>query len=76
MRIINIFTLLIIVSFITGCQTTIPKEALQLSHESLKQRTLKTRKYKGILENDVLPASAGVLQNLGFNIDESENKLG
>ncbi len=69
-------SLLIFVIFLPSCQTTIPKEALKLSHESLKQRTLQTRKYEGIVENDVLAASAGVLQDLGFNIDESETKLG
>ena len=69
-------TLLLLMLFLVSCQTTIPKEALQLSHESLKQRTLQTRKYEGIVENDVLAASAGVLQDLGFNIDESETKLG
>jgi hypothetical protein len=58
-----------------GCQT-IPKNVLKLSPESLEKRTLQTRMYEGISETDILSASAGVIQDLGFNIDESETKLG
>lgn len=65
---------LIILAFI-GCQT-IPRDALKLSPESLEKRALQTRKYEGISEKDILSASAGVIQDLGFNIDESETKLG
>ena len=60
---------------LVGCET-IPKDALRLSPESLEQRSLQTRKYEGISEQDILAASAGVIQDLGFNIDESETKLG
>ena len=59
----------------SGCQT-IPKDALQLTPESIEKRSLQTRKYEGISEADILSASAGVIQDLGFNIDESETKLG
>jgi len=65
----------ILVLALVGCQT-IPKDALRLSPESFKKRTLQTRKYEGITETDILSASAGVIQDLGFNIDESETKLG
>lgn len=61
---------------LAGCQTTVPKDALKLTPESLEKRTLQTRKYEGISEHDILAASAGVIQDLGFNIDESETKLG
>ena len=60
---------------LVGCET-IPKDALKLSPESLEQRSLQTRKYEGISEQDILAASAGVIQDLGFNLDESETKLG
>lgn len=59
-----------------GCETTIPKEALQLSPESLKQRQLQTRRFDTGDEAKILSASAQVLQDLGFNLDESESKLG
>ena len=69
-------TILVILMFaFVGCET-IPKDALKLSPESLERRTLQTRKYEGISESAILAASAGVMQDLGFNIDESETKLG
>lgn len=59
----------------TGCQT-IPKDALFLSPESLAQRQMQTRKYEIKDEAKILAACAGLLQDMGFNIDESEPKLG
>ena len=59
-----------------GCQSSIPPDALKLSPQSLEQRQQQTRKYVGSSETDILAASAGVLQDLGFNIDESETRLG
>lgn len=58
-----------------GCQT-IPKDALVLAPDSLERRQLQTRRLDGIGEKELLSAAAGVLQDLGFNIDESETKLG
>jgi hypothetical protein len=60
----------------TACQQAIPPEALQLSAESLGQRQLQTRRYETRDEEKILLASAGVLQDLGFTLDESETKLG
>jgi len=70
-----ITVVILIVLSIAGCQT-IPKDALKLTPESLEKRALQTRKYEGISEVEILSASAGVIQDLGFNIDESETKLG
>ena len=58
-----------------GC-STVPDQAMELSPDSLKTRQLQTRRIEGIEENALLAASAGVLQDLGFNIDESETRLG
>lgn len=68
--------LAIVVLFLTSCGSSIPKGAFKLTPELLQKRELKTRKYEGISEVDILSASAGVLQDLGFNLDESESKLG
>jgi hypothetical protein len=62
-------------SVLAGC-ATIPKDALQLSPDSLERRQMQTRRIDGIDEKRLLAAAAGVLQDLGFNIDESETKLG
>jgi len=69
--------LFICVLFITGCQgQKIPKDALTLSPESLAQRQIQTKKYETKDEAKILIASAGLLQDLGFNLDESETDLG
>lgn len=62
--------------YLTGCATTVPKEALQLSPTSLEDRQMQTRRFEGSSENEILSASAGVLQDLGFQINESETDLG
>jgi len=67
--------LLLISIFLIGCASNIPKQALQLSSESLQHRQIQTR-YFDTDEKTLLAASAAVLQDIGFNIDESETPLG
>ena len=69
-------SLVIFLLLLTACQMTVPKEALQLSPESLQMRQVQTRYFDTKDEASVLSASAALLQDLGFNIDESESKLG
>lgn len=71
----KIWIILFIVISLTGCQT-IPKDALTLSPESLAERQMQTRKYETKDEAKILAACAGLLQDMGFNIDESETQLG
>ena len=61
---------------VAGCQQKIPKEALQLTQENLAQRQAQTRRFDTSDEAMLLSASAAVLQDLGFNLDESETELG
>jgi len=62
--------------FSSGCAGGIPREALIWNQETLKDRQLQTRSFETSDEKMVLQAVAGLLQDLGFNIDESETKLG
>jgi len=71
----SLWCVAVVIVALAGCQT-IPKGALKLKPESLQKRALQTRMYEGIAEVDILSASAGVMQDLGFNIDESETRLG
>jgi hypothetical protein len=61
--------------FVVGCQT-LPDNAMEPPPESLQLRQLQTRRVEGIGEKALLAACVGVLQDLGFNIDESETQLG
>jgi len=72
----SISLLLLVVLTVTGCQSTIPKDALVMTSESLATRQLQTRKYATTQEGDILSAVAGVLQDMGFNLSESESGLG
>jgi hypothetical protein len=68
--------LLMAILLLAGCQTTAPERALQLPAASLDIRQMQTRRFAEISESQLLSASAGVLQDLGFNLDESETRLG
>lgn len=68
--------LLAVICSITGCASGVPDGALRLSPETLEQRKLQTRRFDGIAEPEILSACAAVLQDLGFNLDESETELG
>jgi hypothetical protein len=59
-----------------SCQKSIPREALMLTPEALADRQLQTRVFETNDESKLLEASAAVLQDLGFTIDESEVKCG
>jgi hypothetical protein len=63
-------------AFLVACQHNIFKTALTLSPESLRDRQLQTRIFEGIDEKSLLTASAAVLQDLGYTIDETEVKCG
>lgn len=79
MRTRNLCALALAISIsavVGGCQQTVPKEALQLSGESLQNRQLQTRRFDTGDEGKLLQAGAAVLQDLGFSIDESETQLG
>jgi hypothetical protein len=67
---------LLMVFSLTACQATVPREALELSSESLQMRQVQTRYFDTKDEAEVLSASAALLQDIGFNIDKSETKLG
>jgi len=72
----QIIVLLFMLSLMTGCAASIPKNALQLSPESLAERQLQTRRYDTGNDGAVLIAANAVLQDLGFNLDETDPKLG
>lgn len=60
---------------IGGCQA-LPAEALTLSPESLQNRQLQTRRFETSDEKTLLSASAALLQDLGYTLEESESPLG
>jgi hypothetical protein len=63
-------------AFLVACQNRILEEAFTLSPESLKDRQLQTRIFEDTDEKKLLTASAAVLQDLGYTIDETEVRVG
>ena len=76
-RIYKICLILICIgAFLVACQNRIFEQALTLSPDSLRDRQLQTRIFEAIDERRLLKASAAVLQDLGFTIDETEVRCG
>lgn len=70
-------TLLVLLALNNGCTTpTQPAELLQLSPESPKNRAMQIRVFETSNENELLSASAAVLQDLGLQIEESLRQMG
>jgi hypothetical protein len=59
-----------------GCQPKIPPDALKFDAQALKQRQIQTRIFDTTDEKMILSASAELLQDMGFTIDEAETSLG
>jgi len=76
MRLLTVPMIVLLLCLLPACQAGVPARALQLPPQSLQQRQMQTRRFDGIAEADLLSASAAVLQDLGFNLDESEASLG
>lgn len=73
---LRLFVAIALLGLVSGCQQTIPKEALALSQVSIEKRNLQTRYFDTNDERLLLTASVGVLQDLGFTLEESETDLG
>ena len=58
------------------CQKSIPKDALRLSPESLRDRQLQTRVFETKDEHAMLTAATALIQDLGYTIDETEVSVG
>lgn len=69
------FTIIAVMILVVGCVAK-PPHAFLVTPEMLAQRQLETRQFSGIKEADLLSACANVLQDLGFQLENSEPRLG
>ena len=67
---------IVFVALALGACATLPEDAFRLSESALELRELQTREYEGTSDIQILSASSGVLQDLGYAIDEIEKELG
>lgn len=71
----KVFTLLALLSFVMcGCASY--ADYYKLDDQYLARRQRETRRFETSNEESMLIASAQVLQDLGFTLEESETKLG
>ena len=61
---------------LTGCVPKVPKEALSLRPENLEFRQKQSKRFETKDEKQIITAAASLLQDMGFQIDESEVPLG
>ncbi|HET6491320.1 MAG TPA: hypothetical protein VFG28_16300 [Syntrophales bacterium] len=61
---------------LSGCAAVTPEADLSLTPEMIQQRQLQTRRFDTTDEQRILKTCAALLQDTGFNIDESDAKLG
>ena len=64
------------VLLLAGCAAVTPEADLTLTPEMLQQRQLQTRRFETTDEQKILKTCAALLQDTGFNIDETDAKLG
>jgi hypothetical protein len=76
MRFFALFTLLFYLAFLGGCATQVPKDVLALSPTSLEDKQLQSRKFNTTDEIALLAAAIGVLQDMGYTIEETEKNIG
>ena len=60
---------------LSGC-ASMPKNALSFKPDTLARRQLQSRRFDTKDEAKLLTACASQLQDMGFNIDETESRLG
>lgn len=76
----RLIALCAVAGLLLGCQTTSKTEqhsaALTLSADSMAQHQNSLRRYDTKDEGQILSASAGVMQDLGFTIEESSASTG
>ena len=75
MKSVILFHGFLLLFLLNGCGG-IPKDALSMNPETLEDRILQTRYFEDNDEKEIIAACAALLQDLGFNLDESETELG
>lgn len=76
MRPVFRFAFLAAIAMMGGCGPSIAQRAFQLHPDSLAHRGMQSRRYDSNDEKKIMSACAGVLQDLGYTIDEGESDLG
>lgn len=71
----RVITVAVAACFMSACQS-MPDDAFRLSESALETRQIQTHQFYEVGDTQILAASMGVLQDLGYTIDEVERQLG
>lgn len=71
----RVFVLLIVIIVLGGC-AGVPEGAFRLSETALETRSMQSRRYDTLDRQLLLQASMGVLQDMGYVVEESSVRLG
>ena len=72
----KVCSLLLVTVMLGGCMPKLPADALQMKPDALADRQMQTRRFETTNNMTMLSAASGVLQDLGFTLEESEVPLG
>ena len=61
---------------IIGCATSLHRNAFVLNEEALKKRTMQSQRFASLQKKQIMSAVVGVMQDLGFTLDEGDSDLG
>ncbi len=67
---------LFLVGALAGCNAKVPKDAMAFSPQTLQDRQLQSRRFDSGDELSLIAACGGVLQDLGYAMEESDAALG
>lgn len=73
---VRAFALGVTMAVIGSCTTGVPPDAMAMTPETLANRRLQTRRFDTTDEMKILSAAVALVQDLGFNIDATQSKLG
>lgn len=59
----------------TGC-ATLPEHAFVVDQEALKKRSMQSQRFRKVDKKQLMSAVVGVVQDLGFTLDEGDSDLG
>ncbi len=72
---IRVINCALVISLLIGC-ASVPKDAFKVTESSLNMRVMQSRVFETNDEVGLLSAGIGVLQDLGYSIDETEKDVG
>ena len=76
MKFYFLILLLLMTATMMGCATGLHPNAFVLNEEALKKRAIQSQRFRNLQKKQIMSAVVGVIQDLGFTLDEGDSELG